>query len=137
VVGVLYQSRLRVSAAAVADAQGFIEEERIDSVRGIPLRFVFLDLSSGTGLTRVSQDGELDLLYVAPIRALEIDRITSITRDRDLPTMTGVAEFVRDGLGVGVTVQGQKLRIMVNLPACVAEGVDLSSELLKLSEVLR
>ena len=137
VVGVLYQSRLRISAAAVADAQRFIQEEGLDSVRGIPLRFVFLDLSSGDGLEAVSNDGDLDLLYVAPIRAVPIDQITRITRERDLPTMTGVAEFVRDGLGIGVTVQSQRLRIIVNLPACIAEGVDLSSELLKLAEVLR
>lgn len=136
VVAILYQSRFRSSANALRDFQREIGARKLEEVRDLPLRVLPVEYSSVANLGRVIDEEEVDFLYLTPLRSVSLTSIIDISRASDTPTLTGVPDYVEEGVAVGVTVQGQRLRILVNLAGAREEGMDLSSELLKLATVL-
>ena len=79
---------------------------------------------------------KVNILYIAPLRTLELNRITRLSRARKLMTLTGVPHYVKSGLAVGIGVRGKNPRIIINLPAARAEGSNFSSQLLRLAKVI-
>ncbi|MCK4591646.1 MAG: YfiR family protein, partial [Candidatus Latescibacteria bacterium] len=79
----------------------------------------------------------IDILYVAPLRALGVKTITGVSRAKRILTLTGVPDYVESGLAVGIGIKGEKPRVIINSPAAKAEGADFSSQLLKLAKVIK
>ena len=76
------------------------------------------------------------IVYVAPLRAVDIDDVVRATRGLGILSFTGVPAYVSDGVSIGITMRGDHAEILINLPASRLEGARLSSELLKLSHVI-
>jgi hypothetical protein len=134
VIGVLYQRRFRPSVAARDQVVRAVQELGLDSLSGVPVRFVTLDLDAG-GLDRRVQAEDIDYLYVTPLRSPDFDQIVSVCATHQVTTLTGVREYVEDGLGIGLGVRGGRPEIVVNLPAARASGSELSSRLLQVATV--
>lgn len=73
---------------------------------------------------------------MAPLRAVNMATITARTRKSSVITLTGVPSFVDEGLAVGIDLQGEKPRLLVNRKAAGAEGAKFSSRLLKLARIV-
>jgi len=137
VVGVLYQSRFRASLDAMRAASSALEDEHANgSVGGIPLRVVPLDLDGGLSLADALADEQIDVLYVSPLRSVEIGTVSQVSRDKGVLTFTGVPEYVRLGLAVSVGSRGGRPEILINIAAAAAEGVVFSSELLQIANLV-
>ncbi|MDA1191031.1 MAG: YfiR family protein [Candidatus Poribacteria bacterium] len=138
VVGFLYQSRVRESLNARDAFERVAENDKSVRLFGKPVRFRFVDLQDVDKLEESLLEGKPHILYVAPLRAIEIKRISKITRKNKVLTLTGVPEYVENGLSVGIGLQSEnKPEILVNITAAKAEGADFHSELLKLSRIYR
>lgn len=133
VVAVAFQSRNRASVAAKDDALRALASVR-DSVDGLPVRAVAIDLDAENIASALTKH-HLTVLYVAPLRAIDIGAIAAAARTAHVTTMTGVPEYVARGLAVGVRLQRDRPKLLVNLTASKLEGADLSAELLKLAVV--
>lgn len=136
VIGILHQGGYRASQLAAEEVRRALNGTHRRSIAGIPLRYVSLDYSVTRSLDMSLSDLGIDVLYVAPLRAVDIDEITTATRARGVLTCTGVADYVDLGVAIGLSVRRDRPLILVNLPAALAEGADFSSELLKLAEVI-
>ena len=66
-----------------------------------------------------------------------MEKITNLSRDKKILTLTGVPDYVDSGLTVGIGTKGRKPRIIINLLAAKAEGADFSSGLLNLAKVVK
>jgi hypothetical protein len=133
VVGVAYQSGSRASAIAgdvALRALGLAH----DSVDGLPVRAVAIDLDN-EALAGALAKYRVAVLYVAPLRGVDVASIASAARAAHVMTMTGVPDYVARGLSVGVRLQRDRPKLLVNLTASKLEGSDLSAELLKLAVV--
>lgn len=53
-----------------------------------------------------------------------------------IPVLAGNAELAQNGAGVGITIANGKPQIIVNLKQSKAQGMNLSSQLLKLAKVI-
>lgn len=134
VIGVIYQRRYRESLnASSAVEEALNGHTRID---GLPVRVVRIELTDVALLSESIETSDIDVLYVAPLRAQSLARITAITRTLRVLTFTGVPTYVDDGVAVGVTIRGQRPQILINLEAATAEGAHFSSELLKLARIV-
>lgn len=135
VVGVVYQSGSRASVVAKDEAlQAFQSANTI--VQGLPMRAVAIDIDRGP-LADALDARKLTHLYLTPLRATDVHALALLSREAHVTTMTGVARYLDDGIGLGVGLRGGRLRILVNLDACRIEGADLSAEVLKLAELIR
>lgn len=136
VVGVLLQERYRASINA--------RDEFIAASRAIParvlfedrVRFVSLELTSPGELRRRLEEEGVDVLYLTPVRAQDISQISELSERLGIVTLTGVPEFVEEGIGIGLGLRGGRPEILVNLGVCRSAGMNLGSELLKLATVI-
>jgi hypothetical protein len=125
VLGLVFQSRNRSSSAVAEDVRA-----ALGRVPGV--RVVAIDLDEIHDLPAAMQAANVRALYVAPLRAVEVATLSSVTRAGQVVSFTGVPRYVEEGLAVGMEVSGGRPRIVINLAASRAEGARFSSQLLKL-----
>ncbi len=79
---------------------------------------------------------DIDILYITPLRATGIKEIIRACGAGKILTLTGVPEYVTDGVAIGIGIKGEKPRILINITSAKNEGSDFSSQLLKLAMVI-
>lgn len=135
VVGVAFQSGNRNSARIKDEAVLALQGARID-LEGATLRVIAIDLD-GDVWPAILAVGNVTHLYLTPLRAVSVAALVAKTREVHVLTLSGVPQYVNDGVALGVAVRGGRPRVLVNLEAARLEGADLSAELLKLAEIVR
>lgn len=130
VVGITFQSGYRNSLLARDEV---LRALRSPAHRNV--RVVLIDLDRDR-LEHVLQVHEIAMLYVSPLRAISAGAVAIVAAAAHVMSVTGVSHYVGLGIVVGVRLQGDRPRLMVNLAASRQCGADFTSELLKLAEVL-
>ena len=130
VVGVVFQSGYRSSVNAKNVAMAALQ------VTGNQrkIRAIAIDLDRETLLTALPRHRP-SVLYVAPLRAVEIGDLATTARNANVTTVTGVTHYISLGLAVSVRLQGERPKLVINAEAARAEGADFSAELLKLAQI--
>jgi hypothetical protein len=131
IVGVLYQGEYRASADIASQVRRALKDS------GEDLRIVSIDLDHTPDLLNALSHQHLHVLYVSPLRAIDLKTVTITSRQVGVRTVTGVPKYVEDGLGIGIDLKGERPEIVVNLLASRAEGSDLDAQLLKLARIVR
>jgi hypothetical protein len=136
VIGVVYQGGFPASARACDEMRKAAQAAGTERVGERRVAVVAVDIER-VDLKQALQSLHVEVAYVAPLRATDIQTITDVTRDLHITTVTGVEQYVHQGLAVGLGVRGEKPRLFVNLEASRAEGADFSSRLLSLAQVVK
>ena len=129
-LAVVYQQSYFDSAAAKDDFVAAIAK------LGLHTTLVLLEVTSQQSLLDALQHGELDMVYVAPLRSVDVGEIGRIGRARHFRTITGVPEYVEAGVSVGIGIRRDRPLIIVNLAQARAEGTAFSSQLLALARIV-
>jgi hypothetical protein len=136
VVGIVYQGKFRKSLNVKDEIENF-KNQFLSKIDEIPVRYVSIDISEESDLANTISKNSIDILYITPVRALDLEVITIVSRTKHIITLTGVPDYVESGLSVGIGVKGGKPQIMINLSAAKAEGIDFNSKLLNLAKVVQ
>lgn len=136
VLGILYQETVRGSLGVKDKVLEMLENEVAQTIDGMPIQCVAIDLGSTDDLPSTIRSKHINLLYVAPVRAHDMAAFAATARSLQIPTLTGVPEYVEDGLAVGIGASGEKPCIVINLNAARSEGADFDSHLLDLARVI-
>ena len=134
-IGVVYQSGNRESQVA-RDAVDGIVHSSPTRVEGLPFRSIDIDLDHES-LDVFLRAHSIAVIYVAPLRAVDVRGIAQATRQAQVRSFTGVTRYVDLGLAVGVGLRGDLPQIIINLPAARLEGADFPAQLLRLARVLQ
>jgi hypothetical protein len=134
-VGILHQSQVRSSFVCANEIAEHLPRF-LKNPDGSAASCVLIEYVSQADLShRISVEG-VTLVYVAPLRSVDINELAKLLQNRHLLSFTGVPSYVEEGLVLGVETVGNHPKIVVNLSAARAAGVELSSQLLKLSRVV-
>jgi hypothetical protein len=136
VIATIYQGRHRASVRARDDVHRVAGAASAQRVADLPVRVVDIDIEQ-VDLEEALKSMSVDVAYVMPLRAVNISTITEVTRELQVATVTGIEDYVHDGVSVGLGVWQEKPRVLVNLDASRAEGVDFSSRLLSLAQLVK
>ena len=98
------------------------------------LRVEFIDLDEQSLIVELRKR-QVDVLYVAPLRALDITIVADAARATRVTTCTGTPDYLTAGLAVSVRYQGERPKLLINVEAARLEGAEFSAELLKLAQV--
>lgn len=133
-VGVLNQSLVRSSYMAAEE----FERAAAGSATSFPgsVEVVRVEMGPEADLLRQLNELKVDVLYVAPMRSVDIRSVAEACRVLRILSFTGVEGYVREGVAVGVSRQGGKPVVLVNLAASRAAGSEFSSQLLRIAEVI-
>jgi hypothetical protein len=135
VIAIIYQSGFRASVVAreqIEDALG----HTASPFGTRSLRWVAIEAGSGSTLEQALREHEADVIYVTPLRGVDLDVIADAARRSRLMTFTGIPPYVERGLSVGVGIEQERPMIIINLAAARAEGADYTAQLLRVSRVI-
>src|SRR5580765_4541518 len=136
VIAVVFQSGYRASLVAKNQVVEALEAMEHSTISGHPVRWVAVELKDGDQLRLALIHERTDVVYVTPLRGVELDPIVRTARASSMTTFTGVPLYVEQGLALGVGIVRERPQIIVNLPATRAEGSDFTSQLLRVSRVI-
>jgi hypothetical protein len=135
-IAILYLENDRESEAVRVELQAALEAAARTVTFPLPVKVIRLPYSAA----KIDADlaaAKPTATYVAPGLAAQLGAITRATRKSGTLTFSAEASDVRAGLSVGLVVRDDRPALLINLPASKAEGADLSSDLLRLSQVIR
>jgi YfiR/HmsC-like len=129
-IGITYQSGYRTSVTTRDEVT-----RALAKAPNLKYRLILIDLDRDD-LVEMLQHHRVNFLYVSPLRAISASSIAAIATAAHVTSVTGVPQYVEQGIAVGARLRGDRPRLMVNLASSKQSGADFTSELLKLAEVL-
>lgn len=138
VLGLVYQQKFRKSLNVKNRFEKYLRLhlDQNDTIEGIPVRAVSLDLEDFSQFHDRLSEEKVDIIYVAPLRAIDIEALAAVSRDLGITSMTGVPEYCGSGIAVCIGSKGGTPQIIINLQASQSEGADFGSRLLKLARII-
>jgi hypothetical protein len=132
---VAFQGGNRASVAVKDEVLRLLTAER-SALDGIAIVGVAIDLDSLDFATHLRAT-EAHAVYVTPLRGIDIGRLAASARSAGVTTISGVPRHISQGLSVGVRVQGERPRLIINVRSARLEGADFSADLLRLAQVIK
>lgn len=133
---IIFQNNFRTSLNVKNNILDYFENEKIKNFENVPIVINTLSLNNESDLDNYLNKNKCQLIYISPIRSIDIELLTDISRKKKILTFTGVPDYVREGISVGIDIKGEKPDILINLKASKLEGADFSSQLLKISTII-
>jgi hypothetical protein len=115
---------------------GAFEQASKYTVQDLPVHASLVELSGSEKLDKLASV-DLDVLFVCP--GVSTADALKLAERKNAVTVTGDADLVRAGIAIGV-VRGDsagKARLVVNVATAKAEGMDLTSDLMRIVDVVR
>jgi hypothetical protein len=136
VVGIVHDPRDHDSAVAADQIASTLYKFRDKKVKEIAIRYFLIEYTSPRELEAFVAQKGVDLLYITPGSTKFLCDVLRISRAQHKTTATGVPEYVRRGVGVGVGRGQDRTQILVNLPGSRAEGSEFDASFLRLATVI-
>ena len=106
-------------------------------INGIPIVLLSHDLHTAEELQKFISEQKIDIIYIAPLRAVPVDEITGLSRELKVLSISGVTDYMQQGVSVGLDIKGDKPEILINKNNSGQEGADFSSRLLHLARIIK
>jgi hypothetical protein len=134
--GIIYQSGNKQSLNTRDELMEIISKSPRIIINKIPVKFMAIDLSHATDLAGTITGSKIDIVYITPLRACNIEDLAALFAAHRVLSFTGLPSYLESGLAVSIANRGGKPQIVINLPASKSEGVSFSSQVLKLARVI-
>lgn len=106
-------------------------------VKGMPTEIVTQMFSDGPTLTERVRDGHVSILYAAPgFGPRELLTIARSLAGLSVLSSGALAHFVETAVALGFDLVGGKPKLLINVRRAREQGVDLSSQVIKLAKVI-
>ena len=136
VIAVVFQTGYRASLVARNQIVDVLKAMDNPTISGHPVRWVAVEWKDGEQIGLGLMHERADVVYVTPLRGVQLGPIMKTARASSMTTFTGVPLYVKQGLALGVGIVREHPQIIVNLRATRAEGSDFTSQLLRVSTVI-
>jgi len=137
VIGILYDSQDDDSEKIKEKVSDVLDSLSGKTVKDVPFTYVDLDYNSKKSQKNSIESKKVDVLYLAPGGIGHLKSIVQISQEYKILTITGVPDYVKRGISVGIGLKDKKPEIWINLGSTKAEGSDFTANLLKLCKVIR
>lgn len=134
-IAVLYSSQQRNSKQVYQDIENNLNSGGL-VVKGNLTNVLFLDISSNNNLENFLRENKINVLYITPLRGLDVSKITSICKTTSVLSISGVVEYIESDVSVILDIDDNKLKILINQKSAKSEGVDFSSRLLRIAKII-
>lgn len=134
-IGIIYQEKLRASVSTKDDFLTSFKGLKQGKINGIPVSISAINVDE-SNIREMLIERKINVLYVAPLRAFDFSVIKDFSKALSILTITGVQSYLEKGISVGIVSRAGRPSILLNLHEAKAEGVEFSSQLIKLSRVI-
>jgi YfiR/HmsC-like len=105
------------------------------TIAGLPMRVIWCDCSQSRPIDEALRG--VDIVYLTSGARDCVRAVTAVTRRLRIASLASGRALVEQGVTIGVTIENSRPRLLVNLKASKAEGLDLASQMLQLAEVIK
>jgi hypothetical protein len=135
-IAVLYQGGFPDSRTLGRELLRTFEHRAFASIAGRTATYHPLVYESPQQLRDFLATHGIHVLYLTPLRAVDAEVVIRVAQAEAIATFTPVREHMRAGAAVGLVLQEGRPRMLVNVKAARAQGMDLSAQLLRLAEIV-
>lgn len=96
---------------------------------------IVIELVQITQSKLAEEAGKLDILYVAD--GADVTKVVEVAKKEHLITFASDRGAVEDGVVLGLVPRGDKPKLLINVGASVASGMELDPQVLRLAELVR
>ena len=130
---VLYQNGFRTSQLIKNDIEKYQKVKRTENNK---INYVYYSFNDLDEFQKIIHKNKINIIYIAPLRAVDLNEILAVTKKNKIMSFTGVVEYMEFGVSVVLDIKGDKPEIIINRQSAKDEGVDFSSQLLKLARII-
>jgi hypothetical protein len=105
------------------------------TIAGLPMKVTWSDCSSSRPMDEALRG--VDIVYLTGGAKDCVRTVTAATRKLRIASLASGRALVEQGVTIGVTMDGARPKLLVNLRASKSEGLDLASQMLHLAEVIQ
>jgi len=135
-IGIVHDPSDRDSAKATDEVGSILFKFAGKTVKKLPMKYFTIEFTGAADLERFVKEKKISVLYITPGSAKALAAVLKVSEDLKLTTLTGVPDYVRRGVAVGIGVVQDKPQILINLTAARAEGSDFDASLLRIAQVM-
>ena len=136
VIAVVFQTGYRASLVARNQIVDALKAMQDSTISGHPVRWVAVEWIDEEQVRLALIRERTDVVYVTPLRGVELHPLIRTARAAGMTTFTGVPLYVEQGVALSIGIVRERPQIIVNLAAARAEGSDFTSQLLRLCKVI-
>ena len=136
VIAVVFQTGYRASLVARNQIVDALKAMQDSTISGHPVRWVAVEWIDEEQVRLALIRERTDVVYVTPLRGVELHPLVRTARAAGMTTFTGVPLYVEQGVALSIGIVRERPQIIVNLAATRAEGSDFTSQLLRLCKVI-
>lgn len=136
VIAIVYLGGYRASIVARDEVVDVLTSIRNPYISGHPVHWVEVEYTTGASLRRDIIRERVDVIYLTPLRGVDLATITLVARTTRITSFTGVPHYVNGGVALGVGINRDRPEIIINLDAARAEGSDFNSQLLRVARIV-
>jgi hypothetical protein len=133
VVGIVYAPTDPASVAAANEVGDVLFRFQDKTVKRLPIRYRLVEYTTPEALERTVDRWGISVFWVAPGSARNLAAISAVSRRKGVTTTTGVPDFVRRGLAVGLDLGDARPQILIHLEAAREEGCEFDASLLRIA----
>ena len=135
IIGIVFQNSYRFSADEKDALVNVIDESDL-KVENRSVDYILMDVSESTHLEYYGKSSSIDVLFVLPMRGINIGTITAFSQKYKIMTFTSSPDYMNVGISACVNMDGEKPVIIINRNSTRSEGVDFSSQLLRVARII-
>ena len=133
---IVYSSTQRNSKRIYDGFKKLLAEKEI-KLKNHPANFFSIESNSIENLRDHIQTNNIQMLYITPMRGVNIEDITKLCKEENVLTITAVEEYEANNISVILSLEKSKLKIKINQKSAKSEGADFSSRLLKIAKLIK
>jgi len=137
VVGVVHDPTDKDSATAADEIQTTLYKFTGKTVKSLPIKYFLIEYTKPADMEAFVKAKSINMLYVTPGLAKNLPDILKIAQTHHITTATGVPEYVRRGVSVGIGIRQDQTQILINLAASRAEGIEFDASLLRIATIVQ
>jgi hypothetical protein len=137
VIGIVYAPADAGSVKAANDVSDTLYRFAGKTVKRLAIRYFLIEFTTPENLERSIAQKGISVLYVAPGNAKNLPDLIKVSQARGITTATGVPDYVRRGVSVGIGISDDRPQILINLPSTKLEGSEFDASLLRIATVLK
>jgi hypothetical protein len=135
-MGIVHDPADRESAKATDEVGTTLFKFTGRTVKKLPFKYYTIEFTGAADLEKFVKEKGISVLYVAPGSTKNLPVLLKLSDELNLTTVTGVPDYVRRGVAVGIGVVQDKPQILINLATARAEGSEFDASLLRIATVL-
>jgi len=134
---ILYQSKNRNSLNLRNEVLENISDKQLDKVIGGKTNILSFDIEDYDSFEKYFKNKSIDIVIITSLKAVKIESIATFCQINKIMSFSLIPEYIDNGISVAIDIKGEKPQIVINLNSAQKEGVNFSSQLLKLSKIVK